>query len=323
MKLRTPVKPIKSLNKLSHREPLLLTGSCFAENIGKQLKNHKFPVSINPLGIAYNPLSVHQLLNAKKSDFKSVKKKNGVFFHDRLHSEFNRLSEEAFHKKVSLRINEQNELISEVNSIIISYGTAIVNELKTSQEVVNNCHKQDVEKFEKRFLTVEEITNSFRYCQEKIQAKSRKEIQFIFTISPVRHLKEGYRQNQLSKAILHIAVEEIVNKYNNCYYFPSYEIMMDDLRDYRFYKSDLLHPNRVAVNYIWEAFEIAFCDEECRNINKQIKAFRQALNHRAFLPESKAHQNFLKNLKQEIMQFQTEKELDFSKELKKIEDQID
>lgn len=323
MKLRTPIKPIESDQKIDHSSQLLLTGSCFAENIGKQLKSQKFKVKVNPLGISYNPLSIHQLLTAKKASFGEILEQNGVFYHFQLHSEFNQLSEKAFQENLNRCLEEQDLLLSKVSTIFISYGTAIIHELNGNGEIVNNCHKQSAAKFKKRNLTVDEIVNSFDHCQNHLLEKGQDKLQFIFTVSPVRHLKEGYRQNQISKSILHLAVEEIVNKHPHCHYFPSYEIMMDDLRDYRFYEADLIHPNQLAINYIWEIFEATFCHEKSRILTKKIDGFLQAVNHRAFQPKSEAHQHFLKNLRGKIKQFQVENELDFRKELRFLDEQID
>ena len=321
MKLKTTIKTVESNCNINHNQKLLLSGSCFAENMGRILKNRKFKLLINPLGISYNPISLHHLLTAKSGDFQDIQKKNGVYYHFQLHSVFNRLLKADFEENLKQCSNYQDRHLAETTSIFISYGTAIVHELKNTNQVVNNCHKQPAAIFNKRFLSVDEITTSFEQCREFLEKKYKKSFQFIFTVSPVRHLKEGFRQNQISKSILHLAVEKIT-KLPNCHYFPSFEIMMDDLRDYRFYSEDLLHPNQTAIDYIWEKFEAAFCDEDCQQLNKKIKSIQQAMQHRAFLPQSNSHKNFLKQLEHQIKQLQIESKLDFQKEIEAIKEKL-
>ena len=187
--------------------------------------------------------------------------------------------------------------------------------------LVNNCHKQPSKLFSKRMLSVEEIVNSWKTTKKYLEERFGEQ-DYIFTISPVRHLKDGFRENQLSKSTLHLAVNEICNNHDSCHYFPAYELLLDDLRDYRFYKDDLLHPNTQAVNYIWESFSACYFNKGTILLNEQIQKFNTSLQHRAFQPDSKKHQQFLLKLKSKIKAFQVANDLDFSTEINFIKSQI-
>lgn len=319
MNFRTEVDAIKSDLRVDHSKGIFLSGSCFAENIGKQLLQRKFNALINPLGISYNPISIQGLINAEVDDFKDFQKKEDIWFHYQLHSQFGEASEYALKEKISHALKIQNKQLEETTTIIISYGTANVHELISSNEIVNNCHKQAASLFRKRTLSQEEIVASFQKNKIKLEEKYGKEFQFILTVSPVRHLREGFRENLISKSILHLAVNQIIKENSNCIYFPSYEIMLDDLRDYRFYNDDLLHPNEFAVNYIWKKFETSFCSETIKQINNKIEVFNQSINHRAFQPKSNKHSSFLKNLKKQLIDFQATSQIDFSEEIIALE----
>lgn len=244
---RTTFKITKSSIQFNHKDAFLLIGSCFSENIGKQLNNLKFDCISNPLGISYNPISIHQLLQL--SSPLKVEAREGIFFSYHLHSELNQMNEASFHATVKKQFLMQQQQLEKQGTLIITYGTAWVYELKEENTIVNNCQKMPASHFNKRMLSINEIVNSWQTTHSALQHKFP-DLNIIFTLSPVRHLKDGVRENQLSKAVLNIAIQQICEQYNNCSYFPSYEIMMDDLRDYRFYEADLIHPNQIAIDYI-------------------------------------------------------------------------
>lgn len=322
MNFRTQIEAIKSDWRIDHNEGIFLSGSCFAENIGKLLLQRKFKALINPLGISYNPISIHNLMYARAEEYKNFQEKEGTYFHYQLHSQFNQNSKSKLKEKINQAVKTQDKQLEDTSTIIFSYGTANVHELISTNEIINNCHKQVASLFKKRTLRQEEIVDSFQKNKLKLQDKYGKEFQFILTVSPVRHLKEGFRENLISKSILHLAVNQIVKENSNCIYFPSYEIMMDDLRDYRFYKDDLLHPNEFAVNYIWEKFEASFCSEKTKQLNDKIIGFNQSINHKAFQPKSTKHIAFLNSLKQQLIDFQAKTQIDFNEEITALESEI-
>jgi hypothetical protein len=170
-------------------------------------------------------------------------------------------------------------------------------------------------------LSVDEITASWKETYAYLKANFP-EKNILFTVSPVRHLKDGIRENQLSKSTLHLAVAEICSTFNNCNYFPAYELMMDDLRDYRFFKDDFIHPNQLAINYIWDKFSASYFEPTTVLLNRQIEKLKTSLQHRAFQPDSKKHQQFLLNLKSKIKAFQLVHDLDFKTEIDFIKSQI-
>lgn len=322
MKLRTAIKIQQQQFAINHQDSMLLMGSCFSENIGKKLIDHKFNALINPLGIAYNPISLHHLLSIQPSKLEKVveglQKTDELFFHYNFHSEFNAITEQEISNKLQSSIQTKEQFLQQKPTIILSYGTAWVHELKTTAKIVNNCHKQAASIFNKRLLKVEEIVASWVSVKEELEKRFKKPFNFIFTLSPVRHIKDGFTENQESKSTLNLAIHQICSAFKNCSYFPAYEIMMDDLRDYRFYKEDLLHPNDTAVNYIWEQFANAYFSKETQNYNQQINQIQQSINHRAFNPQSEKHQAFIKKLIKEVEKFEKETKIDYSEEIEKL-----
>lgn len=318
---RTVFNPEVSTTTLSHQSKIYLSGSCFSENMGRKMKELKFPVLINPFGISYNPISIHNSICLNNvSNIKSTASE-GIHFSYDLHSELNSNSEENFRINVTDAIAAQRNFLSTESTIIFSYGTAWVYEEKATGRIVNNCQKQPSKLFTKRLLSVAEIVDSWKLTKKHLD-KNFPGKNYIFTVSPVRHLKDGFRENQLSKSTLHLAVEEMCNLENNCHYFPAYELLQDDLRDYRFYKEDLLHPNDTAVQYIWENFSETYFSKGTQLINQQIEKFNTSLQHRAFQPDSQKHQQFLLKLKSKIKAFQLANNLDFQVEIDFLKAQI-
>lgn len=318
---RTTLDPQPSEVNLNHQSKLYLSGSCFAENIGKKLNDLKFPVLVNPFGISYNPISIHKSICLENTTQVKRIASEGIHFSYDLHSEMNSNSEQGFNDNLQQAILKQHEFLNTESTLILSYGTAWVYEELDSGKIANNCQKQPSKLFTKRLLSVSEIVESWKetkdYLTNNFPSKD-----FIFTISPVRHLKDGFRENQLSKSTLHLVVEEICNGESNCHYFPAYELLQDDLRDYRFYKDDLLHPNETAIQYIWDNFSESYLSKGTQLINQQIEKFNTSLQHRAFQPDSAKHQRFLLNLKSKLKAFQLANDLNFQTEIDFIKQQI-
>lgn len=326
MKLRTEFQPPASKVKIDFKKPLLFVGSCFAENIGKLLVERKFDCLINPFGISYNPISLFNQLAYETNEINqlklSIQESDQLFFHFDLHSDFNALTPKASFKKMEDAFQQQLNQMKNKPLVFLSLGTAWVHELKEANQIVNNCHKQPSTLFNKRLLAVAEIASAFDKLNLKLTEKYKETFEFVFTVSPVRHLKDGFRENQLSKSTLHLAVETILQKHANTHYFPAYELLQDDLRDYRFYNEDLVHPSSEAVKYIWSRFKETHLNGETTDLVSKIESVLSQLNHKAFHAKSEKHQQFLSSLLQKLENLQREKQIDFQSEIQQVKTQL-
>lgn len=277
MKLQTIVDIKPSEWKIGYEDKILLVGSCFADSIGQMMAQRELNVTCNPFGTLYNPLSIAQAINAKIS--KCENEKIPLIYHDGLwhsmahHGAFSRPTREEAEEAVRQSIQNMQRALEEATVVIITFGTAWVYQMANDQSpitndqspitndksqisnVVANCHKMPEQWFTRRRLTVDEIVRTWMLITARYPDKH-----WLFTVSPIRHIRDGLHENQLSKATLLMAVEQL-----NHAYFPSYEIMLDELRDYRFYADDLVHPSQMAVEYIWERFIEAYCTPQTRN----------------------------------------------------------
>ncbi|MEQ8624787.1 MAG: GSCFA domain-containing protein [Vicingaceae bacterium] len=324
MNFRTEIPPDTATFSIKHSDPCLFLGSCFTQNIGKKMQFAKFNVQINPLGIAFNPISLHHhfSLTPKKASELIVQEKQGIFFNTDFHSEFNTTHKEKYIQKVENQISKQIEQLKRCMTIFITYGTAWVYETVSDKQLVNNCHKLPAKDFTKRLLSTEEIIASFNSCIDYLQNTFNKEFNFVFTLSPVRHLKDGWHENQLSKATLLLAIESICSLHKKCSYFPAYEIVMDDLRDYRFYKEDMVHPNEQAIEYIWEKFKSTFFNAETLELIQEIEEAQRSFSHKAFHEKSEPHQQFLQQLLSKIQRLELAYQLNFQKEIKSLQNRL-
>ncbi|WP_456376629.1 GSCFA domain-containing protein [Lutibacter sp.] len=307
MNFRTNIQLQPERNQIDYNSKLLLIGSCFSENIYKKLNYFKFNASSNPFGILFNPLVIENLIiNAiNKKEYS----KNDVFcLNERWHC-FDAHSDLSSSDKNKLLQNLNKEIIaihkqlSNSTHIIITLGTSWVYRFIETDTIVGNCHKVPQKKFLKELLSVNKIVASLENMCTLIKFVNPT-INIIFTVSPVRHLKDGFVENSQSKAHLLAAIHQITNKRKQQYYFPSYEIMLDDLREYRFYNSDMIHPNKTAINYIWENFKQVWIDEKSATIMKEVATIQKGLAHKPFNPNSKQHQLFLENLQTKIEDLQ-------------------
>ena len=300
MEFRTQV-PISSQEpKITYSSKVLLLGSCFVENIGKKLEYFKFPNLLNPFGIFFHPAAIHKFLKRIKSGYifteADIFLHNGIWHSYEAHSDLNAVEKEEILQKLNTAVEDTAVFIRSATHVIITPGTAWGYRLKESGEMVANCHKVPQKNFSKEII---EGKNAL-FEAVAILRQLNSEVQIIFTVSPVRHLKEGFVENQLSKANLITAVQEIVQELENCTCFPSYEIMMDELRDYRFYAEDMVHPNKVAVDYIWQKFQEAWIASEASAVMKHVDTIQKGLLHRPFNEASEAHQKFRRDLQQKM-----------------------
>ena len=299
---------------INHNSQLLMLGSCFAENIGERLRYFKFNTVLNPFGIVYNPLSllhtVQVLCGNKTYDEADLQTANGRFFSYDHHSRFSAASAEETLENINTKMVEARIALPKTDVVFISLGTSFYWQLVAQNRVVNNCHKQPGKLFEQKRASVEEVRSALTETVVYLK-KVAPQIQVVFTISPIRHLKHGSAGNQLSKAALMVAAQELAEGMDNVYYFPSYELLLDDLRDYRWYEEDLIHPNKTAIDYIWERFSEVFFTKETITLNNQVRQIQNLLAHRLFATNEADAKKVLTRLTKLI----EESKLDFTKEL--------
>ncbi|CAM1348554.1 GSCFA domain-containing protein [Tenacibaculum insulae] len=297
---QVPLKK-QSLNQINYNAKLMLLGSCFSENIGNKLAYYKFEATVNPFGILFHPKAIESfitnVINQKEYS------ENDIFYHnERWHCfEAHSCLSSSDKKELLYNLNQANKTtfneLQNASHLIITLGTSWVYREISTDNIVANCHKIPQKQFLKEILSVEEIIESLEAIISLLKTINNK-ISIIFTVSPVRHLKDGFLENQRSKAHLLSAIHQIIEPRNNTHYFPSYEIMMDELRDYRFYAEDMIHPNKTAITYIWERFSEVWLSEEAEQTMKEVATIQKGLTHRSFNPTSEAHLKFLKNLEQ-------------------------
>jgi hypothetical protein len=289
---------------LAHNSPITLMGSCFAANMAYRLNRYKFKTICNPLGIIYNPVSLahsyFRLFSNTPFTASDITQHNSTWFSYETHSEHSSEGSDSLVNHLNTVVSNNHRFLQNTTTVCITFGTAWVYKLPNNV-VVANCHKQPASQFSKALLTVDEIVSA--WTDILTSAPTR---QFLFTVSPVRYLRDGVVENQHSKATLLLAVRTITERFNNAHYFPAYEIMMDDLRDYRFYESDLLHPTKTAIDYIWNIFEDCFIPKENIPLLRRLDKLNQALAHRPLHPKSVAYREFVNNISKQIQVLQQE-----------------
>ena len=299
MEFRTEVKIPDFPWQTGYRKPGLFMGSCFTENIGRKMEMLKYPVDINPFGILYNPVSVANglrfLLQKKEFTKSDLILHNGLWHSFYHHSRFSSTEAESALTIINNRIKTSAEFLKKAGFLFITLGTAWVYEYKQTGQTVSNCHKIPEKEYRRFRLTPGEIVEEYRQLLTEIR-NFNPEIKVVFTVSPIRHWKDGAVENQRSKATLHLAIDIIIRGFGEdyCNYFPAYEIVMDELRDYRFYEEDMIHLSAPAVNYIWKKFQSALIDKKSREISEKVKNIILAMNHRPFNKVTNEHLHFLK-----------------------------
>jgi len=293
--------------QIDYHSKTLLFGSCFVENIGSKLDYFKFDILQNPFGIIFHPIGIEKLISrAIKSNYFTEK---DIFLeHERwncfeVHSSLTTSNKESYLKLLNKRLDELNEYLHSASHIILTYGTSWIYRNINSREIVSNCYKIPQSNFSKELLRVKDIEESYSNTINLIKEINDHAV-IITTVSPVRHVKDGIVENNRSKAHLITAIQKATEIFKNIFYFPSFEIMMDELRDYRFYKSDLVHPNDTAISIIWEKFSKVWISSNAAEIQKEIAVIQSGLDHKPFHSSGKQHQFFLKDLKERILSIQ-------------------
>ena len=303
MEFRTKIKIPKSPFSITHQDKILLSGSCFTENIGEYLKYYGFNVNLNPFGIIYNPVSIFSNLNTmmakKKYTENDLSKRNELFFSFDHHGVFSDTNKDKILETINEQIEIANAHFTDSKYIIITLGSSFVYHHVEQNKIVANCHKIPNTQFERLLLSVEEIVAAYNAISHQLKDKT-----ILFTVSPVRHWRDGAIENQRSKSILIESIHQLITQHKNCFYFPAYEIMMDELRDYRFYDEDMIHPNAVAVKYIWQQFSETYFNDTTVEINKLILKGKLMHEHRTKHSDTEEEESF------------TKQKLQFSKEFK-------
>ena len=286
-------------NQIDYNSKIGLFGSCFSEHIAEKFNYYKFQKFDNPFGILFHPLAIENLIvNAINEKQYS---EDDIFFHNEqwhcfeAHSKISRTSKEDLLKELNTQIRTTSTFLKEASHIVITLGTAWAYRLIERDNFVANCHKIPQKKFLKELLSVDVITESLEAIVSLIKSVNSK-VSILFTVSPVRHTKDGFVGNTQSKSHLISAIHQLVEPRKQLYYFPSYEIMLDELRDYRFYKEDMLHPNALAVDYIWERFYNVWISEAANQTMQEVEYIQKGLAHRPFNSNSDAHKQFLQQI---------------------------
>ncbi|MBV1922546.1 MAG: GSCFA domain-containing protein [Flavobacteriaceae bacterium] len=303
MKLHTKITLQPEKNQIDYSSKVLLLGSCFATNIGEKFEYFKFQNLVNPFGIIFHPIAIEKLVT--RAINKNYFTDDDIFYHNEkwccyeVHSELSEIEKETYLKNLNKRLLQLNEYLKSASHIIFTYGTSWVYRFIETDSIVANCYKVPQKKFLKGILSEEDISASIDNTITLIKSINPT-VNVITTVSPVRHIKDGVIENTRSKAHLITGLHKEVSAKNRIYYFPSFEIMVDELRDYRFYNEDLIHPNNTAISIIWEAFKNVWISEETNTIQKEISTIQAGLQHKPFNPNSESHKLFLKKLQEKM-----------------------
>lgn len=297
MQFTTQIPITRYSNPIDYDSEVFSMGSCFAVNISQKFDYFKLKNTTNPFGILFHPLAIENMLEKSVKGILFTEK--DVFFHNELwhcfevHSEFSTTDKNELLQRLNQILSETQKALERSTHIIITLGTSWIYRYNQTDKIVANCHKVLQKEFSKELLSPDEIAQSLNRISTLFSDKK-----IIFTISPVRHIKDGFFENNVSKSHLFAALNKVFSE--NVNYFPSYEIVMDELRDYRFFSEDMLHPNQIAIDYIWERFSKNYLSDKAFEISKEISAIQKALKHKPFNPGTEAHQKFIENTQKRI-----------------------
>ncbi|RMA57252.1 GSCFA domain-containing protein [Ulvibacter antarcticus] len=308
MKLQTQIPLSPERNQIDYSSKVLLMGSCFVEHIGDKMEFFKFQNLQNPFGIIFHPFAIEKLVTRAINE--ELFLEEDIFFYNErwhcfeVHSMLSASEKDEFLNRLNVQLKQLGEYLISASHIILTYGTSWVYRHIESDTIVANCHKIPQKKFLKELLSVEEVAASIDNTSALIKALNPN-ITFIHTVSPVRHLKDGFVENTRSKAHLIAGLHEQIDRRKQLHYFPSYEIVLDELRDYRFYKEDMLHPSKTAISIVWEKFNSVWVASETQSLQKKIQGIQAGLQHRPFNEDSDAHKEFKSDLQKDIAEIKT------------------
>ena len=326
MNLQTKITVAAPDFSIDYNSRLMMLGSCFAENMGSKFSYYKFDVDVNPCGIIYNPLSVANVLRLlvegkrfEKNDLREVGGKWVSLFH---HGAFSSADPDECLHRINDRLTKATGELRTLDLLVITWGTAWVYKYIPENIIVSNCHKIPSREFERSRLSVEDIVREYLVLIERLR-EINPGLRILFTVSPIRHWKDGAHGNQLSKATLLLAIDRLREEIQHVYYFPAYEIVLDELRDYRFYAEDMVHVSGFTVDYIWERFLYSFISPEVFGLMNQIGRINKGVAHRPFEPQSEEYQRLVKKMLAEIaMISRSYPMIDFSEEKRKLNEVI-
>lgn len=322
MKFSTPVDVKHPGKKIEHHDKLMFLGSCFSDNIGAYFSQYKFQTCINPFGVIYNPVSDAECLSAliqERDVPEDMLTQDKGQWHSMLHH--GRFS--SFEKLDLLNnIEEQTKLghdfLKDANVLFLTFGTSWVYEWKENGQIVSNCHKLPATAFSRYRLEVDEIVTLYKNLLVELRSLNP-DLRIVFTVSPVRHFKDGAHENQLSKAVLHLAVDQLCRMFERCDYFPSYELILDELRDYRFFEADMMHVNRLGTDFIWEKLSEHCLSNEAIKRIKEIIQINKAVAHKPYNPTDSNYLDFIKSTIDKITTLQhSYAYVDMRQELKRL-----
>ncbi|PGH37644.1 MAG: GSCFA family protein [Candidatus Nephrothrix sp. EaCA] len=317
---RTEIKLEPSRSAINHADSIVTIGSCFSDSIGNKLLQNKFLTAVNPLGTIYHPIGIAKSVgNALKGEINPnhFTHHRERWFHFDFHSRFSGADKEELRRKLEAAQADLKDAVLQAKWILITAGTAWGYKRISSGETAVNCCQAPGKEFEKRLYSIGEMTSSFQKMRDEI-GRVNPSLQWILTVSPVRHLNDGLEGNAVSKSALRLFCHQLT--FENVFYFPAYEIMTDDLRDYRFYSRDMIHPSEEAADYIWEKFSEQFFAKETADIMRRWQRVRKSLLHRPFNPSGASHEKFLNQMREELLLLQSS--VDVKEELKRIEENL-
>lgn len=285
--------PIPKQNALSYKQKFMLLGSCFTENIGQKLEIFHLPQLTNPFGISYNPFSIAQsierLMNNTPFEENELFEHNGLVHSWEHHGSFSSRYKAETLTNINTSYVEAVEYFKQTDVLLITFGSSWIYEY--NGKTVANCHKVPEKQFVRRRLSVDEIVNRYTDLIEKIQEQNPN-MRFVFSVSPIRYMRQGATENQTNKAVLLLATEALTKKFAQVSYFPAYEILLDELRDYRFFADDMIHPSTTAINYIWERFVESYFNQETQELLPELEKFNKILEHRPLHKDSSDYESF-------------------------------
>ncbi len=303
---RTPIQIAASTRKISHQDIIFCIGSCFAENIGGRLREHKFRIMENPHGILFNPLSIgeclQQILQQREPDLPFYH--NGLWQSYQFHGCFSNPDRETCIRGMREAGQKAYSFAQKTDWLILSLGSNVIYRLKENGNVVANCHKMPSGLFDRQALAFQQMQAPLQVALQLFK-QLRPNLQCLLTVSPVRYIKNNFEENSYSKANLRILAHRLCESFDWISYFPAFEIMNDDLRDYRFYAKDRIHPSEEAIDYIWDCFSDVFFSDETKQLNSEIAQVRKSLMHNATFPESDAYRQFCETTLQQLNRLQT------------------
>jgi hypothetical protein len=318
MQFHIPLVPTPAAVRIDLRHPILLAGSCFTEHMAERLRNHKFRVLDNPNGILFNPhslsTSLRRAVHAEPYTSADLFQQDGLWVSWDFHGRYAHPDPEAALQAMNLSLAQAHAFLKGCRWVILTLGSAFVYRLADGR-IVANCHKVPSQHFTRSLLGVDETVRCLSDMVADISAVAP-DLRFILTVSPVRHLRDGFVDNNRSKAVLITAAHALCERYDNVSYFPAYELVIDDLRDYRFFMEDMVHPNHLATEYVWERFTTAHIEPASREIMKDIARLRAAMSHRPLHPDSVPHADFRRRHFERVLDLTARLPwIDFSQEL--------